>query len=57
MDFVGAKAFPQKKLRKVIKTRKHWMFSWLTGSGVFKDDQFDEDKEKLTRVLSRQGLH
>ena len=32
VDFVGAEAFPQKKLRKVIKTRRHWMFSWMTGS-------------------------
>src|SRR5262249_26337028 len=34
VDFVGAEAYPQKKLRKVIKTRRRWMFSWLTGSGV-----------------------
>jgi outer membrane protein insertion porin family len=47
VDFVGAQAFPQKRLRKVIKTRKHWMFSWLTGSGRLKDEQFEEDKEKL----------
>ena len=47
VEFVGAQAFSQKKLRKVIKTRKHWMFSWITGSGVLKDEQFDEDKEKL----------
>src|SRR6266436_2248992 len=47
VDFIGAKAYPQKKLRKVIKTRKHWMFSWITSSGVLKDDQFEEDQEKL----------
>ena len=47
VDFIGAKAFKQKRLRKVIKTRKRWMFSWITGSGVLKDEQFDEDKEKL----------
>jgi outer membrane protein insertion porin family len=55
VDFVGAKAFPQKKLRKVIKTRKHWMFSWLTGSGVFKDEQFEEDKEKLAEFYRDKG--
>ena len=55
VDFVGAKAFPIKKLRKTIKTRKHWMFSWLTGSGVFKSDQFDEDKEKLTELYREKG--
>jgi outer membrane protein insertion porin family len=47
VEFIGAQAFSQKKLSKVIKTRKHWMFSWITGSGVLKDEQFDEDKEKL----------
>ncbi|MCX6926776.1 MAG: outer membrane protein assembly factor BamA [Verrucomicrobia bacterium] len=55
VEFVGAKAFPMKKLRKTIKTRKHWMFSWLTGSGVFKSDQFDEDKEKLTELYRDKG--
>src|SRR5581483_1054791 len=47
VEFVGAQAFSQKRLAKVIKTRKHWMFSWITGSGVLKDEQFEEDKEKL----------
>src|ERR1039458_5156571 len=55
VDFAGAKAFPLKKLRKTIKTRKHWMFSWITGSGVLKDEQFDEDKEKLTELYRDKG--
>jgi outer membrane protein insertion porin family len=55
VDFVGAKAIPVKKLRKVIKTRKHWMFSWITGSGKFKDEQFDEDKEKLIAFYRDKG--
>src|ERR1035437_2406699 len=55
VDFVSAKAFPLKKLRKTIKTRAHWMWSWLTGSGVFKDDQFDDDKEKLIELYREKG--
>jgi outer membrane protein insertion porin family len=55
VNFLGAKAFPVKKLRKVIKTRKRWALSWLTGSGYFKDDQFEEDKEKLTQFYRDQG--
>ncbi len=47
VEFVGAQAFSQRRLRHVIKTRKHWMFSWITGSGYLKEDQFEEDKEKL----------
>ena len=55
VDFVGAQAFSQKTLRKVIKTRKHWMFSWITGSGVLKDEQFEEDREKLIEYYRDHG--
>jgi outer membrane protein insertion porin family len=55
VDFVGAQAFPQKRLRKVIKTRARWMFSWLTGSGVLKDEQFDDDKDKLAEFYRDDG--
>ena len=55
VEFIGAQAFSQKKLRKVIKTRKHWMFSWLTGSGVYKADQFEEDREKLAAFYRDNG--
>jgi outer membrane protein insertion porin family len=55
VDFVGAQAFSQKELRKAIKTRKHWMFSWITGSGVYKEDQFDDDKQKLEDFYRGKG--
>jgi outer membrane protein insertion porin family len=53
--FEGAEAFKQRTLRKQIKTRRWWMFSWLTGSGVLKEEQFAEDKEKLTRFYQNEG--
>src|SRR5262245_39938277 len=56
VEFVGAKAFPQKKLRRVIKTRRWWMFSWITGSGVLKDEQFAEDREKLVAFYQNEGF-
>lgn len=55
VEFVGAHAFSQKTLRKAIKTRRHWMFSWLTGSGVYKDDQFEEDKDALADFYREKG--
>lgn len=55
IQFVGATAFPEKKLAKQLKTKEHWMFSWLTGSDKFKDDQFDDDKEKLAEFYRNQG--
>jgi len=55
VDFVGATAFKQKKLRKVVKTRKRWMLSWITQSGYFKDDVLEEDKEKLVEYYHDHG--
>jgi outer membrane protein insertion porin family len=55
VEFIGASAFPQKELGKQIKTRAHWMFSWLTGGGVFKKDEFDDDKDALTEYYRNHG--
>ena len=55
VDFIGAPAFPPKELRKQIKTKRHWMFSWLTGSGVFKQEDFDDDKDTLTEFYRSRG--
>jgi outer membrane protein insertion porin family len=55
VDFVGASVFTQKKLRKSVKTRKHWMFSWLTGSGKLKDEQLEEDREQLSAFYRDAG--
>lgn len=55
VNFNGAHAFTQKKLRKVIKTRQHWMFSWITRSGIFKDEQFQDDQETLADFYRSQG--
>ena len=55
VEFVGVRAFSQRTLRKTIKTRRHWMFSWLTGSGVLKEEQFEDDKEKLAEFFWDKG--
>ena len=55
VDFVGAEAFSQRKLRKVLKTRRWWIFSWITGSGVLKEEEFQEDKERLAQFYQSEG--
>jgi outer membrane protein insertion porin family len=55
IEFIGASAFPQKLLRKQLKNTEHWMFSWLTGGGVFKKDDFDDDKDTLTEYYRSRG--
>ncbi|MFZ0828065.1 MAG: outer membrane protein assembly factor BamA [Verrucomicrobiia bacterium] len=55
LDFIGAAAYTQKELRKQIKTKRHWMWSWLSGNGVFKEDQFQDDREALTDFYHNHG--
>jgi outer membrane protein insertion porin family len=53
--FVNA-TLPQKPLRKVLQTRRHWMFSWLTGSGVLKEDEFEDDQDKVVEYYQNKGF-
>lgn len=55
VQFEGAKAFSQRKLRRTIKTKRRWFLSWLTQSGVLKDEQLQEDKEKLAEFYRNAG--
>ncbi len=55
IQFIGAAAFSQKALRGELKTKRHWMWSWLTGNGVFKEDEFEDDRESLTDFYHNHG--
>jgi outer membrane protein insertion porin family len=55
VDFVGAENFSEKQLRKEIETRRRWAFSWLTGSGILKEDEFEDDKRKLIDFYREEG--
>lgn len=53
--FEGNQAFTQKKLRKVVKTRRWNWISWLTGSGKFNEDEFAEDRDRLRDFYASNG--
>ena len=55
IEFIGAAAYTQKELRKQLKTKRHWMWSWLSGNGVFKEDEFQDDREALTDFYHGHG--
>jgi outer membrane protein insertion porin family len=55
VQFIGAHAFTQRKLRSVVKTRRHWLFSFLTGNGVFKQEEFDDDPDLLADYYRNEG--
>ncbi len=54
--FAGNRSITARKLRGAMETKKWWMFSWLTGSGRFKDDQFDDDLDKLRDLYREEGF-
>ena len=56
IEFVGAASFSQHKLRHQLKTRQRWMFSWITQSDNFKEDQFEDDKEALGDFYRNHGF-
>jgi outer membrane protein insertion porin family len=55
VQFEGNAAFTDKKLRGQLKTKRHWWLSWLTRSGVLKEDQLEEDRERLGELYRSAG--
>ena len=56
VDFEGNTSISDRKLRKVIETRKWNWFSWLTDTGKFRDDRFETDFDKLRDHYRDQGF-
>lgn len=54
--FVGNAHFKQKALRGVMDTKRWWIFSWLTGTGRLKDEQFEDDLDKLRDYYRERGF-
>lgn len=52
----GNKAISKRKIRKVMKTRKRWLLSFLTGSGTYKKDQIKEDIERIRALYHNNGF-
>ncbi len=55
VEFVGAQAFPAKRLRREIKTRKRGLFSWITGRGILKTDELEQDRDRLADFYRDRG--
>lgn len=54
--FEGNDNVKARALRKEMETKKYWWLSWLTGNGRFKDDQFDDDLDKLRDYYREEGF-
>ena len=54
--FTGEKVFTEKQLEHAMKkTRRHWMWSWLTSHDVLIQKNVDEDLENVRKTYWRQG--
>jgi outer membrane protein insertion porin family len=56
IKFVGNTLVGPRRLRRVLETKRWWIFSWLTGSGRYQDDQFEDDLDKLRDFYREQGF-
>lgn len=54
--FEGNDTIKARRLRKEMETKRYWMFSWLTGSGRFKDEVFEDDLDKLRDFYREEGF-
>ena len=55
VNIEGNKAVKAKKIRKIMKTRKWWFFSFLTGSGIFQKEQIKQDIERIREFYHSKG--
>lgn len=55
VQFTGDVSFKQRKLRRVIETKEHWFFSWVTGTGKFNEQVFRDDLDKLRDFYKSNG--
>ncbi len=56
VEFEGNTTFSDRKLRKVVETRKWNWLSWLTDTGKFRDDRFETDFDKLRDFYRDNGF-
>ncbi|MGD9014450.1 MAG: outer membrane protein assembly factor BamA [Candidatus Omnitrophota bacterium] len=52
IDVEGNEHFPDKRILKIIKTRRAWLF----GAGIFKDDVFQEDMARIESFYQKHGF-
>ncbi len=55
IKFTGNKAYTEQRLCKLLKTRRHWWGSWLAGTGVLKEEDFNEDLDKIRDFYHSNG--
>lgn len=53
--FVGFTPKEERDLRKMIQVKKHNLFSFLTGSGIYKDELLEADTQTVVKFMQNEG--
>lgn len=56
VSFEGVNAIDPKVLKRVMKTKKRDLFSWLSGSGKFDEELFKDDLDQLRLFYQNAGF-
>ena len=57
IEFTGTAplAFTPRELRRQLQTKRHWPFSSLWGRGLFKEEEFEDDRDQLADFYHSHG--
>jgi outer membrane protein insertion porin family len=55
ISFTGNETFSDGKLRGLMQTKEKGWFSWLTGSGILKEDVLENDSSKIAAFYYNHG--
>lgn len=51
----GSEAISERKIKGSIKTKEHWILSWLDSSGIYKKETMKEDIERIRSIYYNNG--
>ncbi len=52
----GNKAVSQKEIKKAMETKERWLFSFITGSGIYQKEQIAADLERIKELYLNKGF-
>ncbi|MDP3296649.1 MAG: outer membrane protein assembly factor BamA [Thermodesulfovibrionia bacterium] len=51
----GNKAISSKEIKKAMNTKERWLFSFITGSGIYKKEEIKADIERIRELYHSKG--
>ncbi|NOZ69113.1 MAG: outer membrane protein assembly factor BamA [Deferribacteres bacterium] len=55
IDIEGNSAISDRKIKKVMKTREWWIFSFITGSGIYRKEEITRDLQRIRDLYHNNG--